>query len=116
MQISKETQTSLRRMAELQAVIDRDGDHTEDYVYKKYRELVGPVVQEVLPVVELLVKAGIFEIHVGHDPSEYLGDTVPTYWNVKALYENEGIVICAGDPCQWNYLKQPLTATEGPVQ
>jgi hypothetical protein len=62
--LDKEVMVKIRRMSELQAVIVRDGDETDETVYAEYRTIKDEVMPSVLPLVEKFVKAGLFTVQL----------------------------------------------------
>lgn len=81
-QLSRDIVDALTRMAILHAMIEAEGDETDEAVDAEYRMFLPSMVDEFLPLIQKLVAAGLLTAQVdleGCDASEFTAiDGAPT--------------------------------------
>ena len=97
MNLDPNTEKHLQRLTELQALINHLGDETPEEVFLEYRGLAEPLVQEFLPVVKKLAKAGLLTLNVEEEAfAEARGYVAATY-DVAQVFDNGSIWLNAGE-------------------
>src|SRR5262249_11520840 len=85
---------SLERMRFLNAVIKSEGDDLEDAsIYGEYKQLLGDMVTTFLPVVKLLVKAGLLTSTINIEDIEDIHKFTTLDGEPTAAFDNGNIWI-----------------------
>jgi hypothetical protein len=78
-------------MCLLHAVIEQDDD-PEEAIYDEYRKLQAEAVEEFLPLLTKLAKAGLLTVSIDDPECEYIADTYDSIsGTVDVVFENGNI-------------------------
>jgi hypothetical protein len=100
MTLDPETTRVLRRLTELQALINHLGDDTEEETYQEYHRLAEPMVQEFLPLVRKLVQAGLLTLDLPEPAFSQTKGFNAAAFNVEDAFDNGSIWLVAGELMQ----------------
>jgi len=99
--MTETVQQQLRRLTELQAMIHYLGDNTPEEVFTEYRGLAEPLVQEYLPLVQWLARAGLLTLNVREEAlAEVIkGGYIAAAFDCRDAWDNGSIWLEGHDPC-----------------
>lgn len=89
--LSSSIDEALERMRLLHAVIEREED-TEEAIYEEYRKLQAEAVEEFLPLLTKMAKAGLLTVSIDDPECKYITDAFDSIsGTVDVVFENGSI-------------------------
>jgi len=99
-QLPRETYNKLKRMVELHAIINRDPEAPNEEASEEYRTLLPEIVDDFMPVLEMLSKAGLLVVNIEDKTGEYVPHYHQVAFDVVDVWDNGAFFLQAGPLAQ----------------